>query len=76
MGKTTQIKIKIKESGKKYKYFPLGGNITKKIIYEKLDGIMKEINSETKNNYEDIAIHLDLLDSKENVVSILNEFLF
>ena len=76
LGKTTQIKNKIKESSKKYEYFPLGGNITKKTIFKKLDEIMKKINSETKNNYDDIAIHLDLLDSKENIISILNEFLF
>ena len=76
LGKSTQIKNKIKESGKKYIYFPLGGNITKDIIYNKLNNIMKDINTKTKNNYEDIAIHLDLFDSKENITSILNEFLF
>ena len=37
---------------------------------------MKDINNKTQNNYHDIAIHLDLFDSKENIVSILNEFLF
>ena len=76
LGKSTQIKNKIKESGKKYIYFPLGGNITKDIIYNKLNNIMKDINAKTKKNFEDIAIHLDLFDSKENIVSILNEFLF
>ena len=77
LGKSTQIKNRIiKKSGKIYIYFPLGGNITKEIIYNKLNNIMKDINSKTKNNYEDIAIHLDIFDSKENIVSILNEFLF
>ena len=76
LGKSTQIKNKIKESKKEYIYFPLGGNITKDIIYNKLDSIMNDINNKTQNNYNDIAIHLDLFDSKENIVSILNEFLF
>ena len=76
LGKSTQIKNRIKQSGKKYIYFPLGGNITKDQIYVKLKEIMKDINNKTTNNYEYIAIHLDLFDSKENIVSILNEFLF
>ena len=76
LGKSTQIKNRIKKSRKVYIYFPLGGNITKDIIYNKLEHIMKEIDSKTYKNYEDIAIHLDLFDSKENIESILNEFLF
>jgi len=76
LGKSTQIRNKIKESKKEYIYFPLGGNITKDIIYNKLYSIMNDINNKTLNNYNDIAIHLDLFDSKENIVSILNEFLF
>ena len=75
LGKSTQIKNKI-TSRKQYIYFPLSGNITKDIIYNKLKKIMDDINSKTKENYEDIAIHLDLFDSKDNTVSILNEFLF
>jgi len=76
LGKSTQIKNNIKKSGKQYIYFPLGGNINKDIIYHKLNNIMNDINIKTKNNYEDIAIHLDLFESKENIVSVLNEFLF
>jgi hypothetical protein len=77
LGKSTQIKNKIiKLLKKEYIYFPLGGNITKDIIYNNLNSIMADINTKTKNNYKDIAIHLDLFDSKENIVSILNEFLF
>jgi hypothetical protein len=76
LGKTTLIKNRIKESRKEYIYFPLGGNITKEVIYKKLNSIMNEINSKTKNNHDDIAIHLDIFDSKENIISILNEFLF
>ena len=76
LGKSTQIKNRIKKSDKIYIYFPLGGNITKDVIYKKLKDIMNDINSKTKNNYEDIAIHLDIFDSKESIISILNEFLF
>lgn len=76
LGKSTQIKNKIEKSNKKYIYFPLGGNITKDIIFNKLNYIMKDIKSKTNKNYEDIAIHLDLFDSKENIISVLNEFLF
>ena len=75
LGKSTQIKNKIKKSGRKYIYFPLGGNITKDIIYNKLYKIMEDIKTKTENKYEDIAIHL-VFDSKDNIVSGLNEFLF
>ena len=72
LGKTIKIKNLIEKSNKKYIYFPLGGNLTKDKIYHKLEKIMKNIPSE--NNYTDIAIHLDLFESKEH--SVLNEFLF
>ena len=72
LGKSTKIKNEIKKSGKKYIYFPLGGNISKDYIYSKLEKIMKNI--KTENNFKDIAIHLDLFESREQ--SILNEFLF
>ena len=76
LGKTTSIKNKIKSNLKKYIYFPLGGYLTKDIIFEKLNKILKKIESvNNKNyNYEDIAIHLDLYENKEK--SVLNEFLF
>ena len=76
LGKSTLIKKRIKESGKIYKYFPFGGNITEEVIYKKLNSIMNEINSKTGKNYDDIAIHLDIFNNKENIVRILNEFLF
>ena len=76
LGKSTQIKNRIKNSDKEYIYFPLGGNITKDVIYNKLDNIMKDVIIKAKNTNKDIAIHLDLFDSKENITSILNEFLF
>ena len=72
LGKSTKIKNEIDKLGKKYVYFPLGGNITKNKIYKELEKIMKSINN--KNKYKDIAIHLDLFESKEH--SVLNEFLF
>ena len=74
LGKSTKIRDDIKKTKKIYIYFPLGGNLTKKAIYNKLDEIIYEIKNMTKNNYNDIAIHLDLYESKET--SILNEFLF
>ena len=76
LGKSSKIKNKIAKLKKKYIYFPLGGNITKEIIYKRLNEKMEEINSKTTDNYGDIAIHLDIFDSKDNIVSVLNEFLF
>ena len=72
LGKSTFIKKQILDSGKQYKYFPLGGNITKEKIYLKLKKLMKDIPKE--NKYNDIAIHLDLFESNE--YSVINEFLF
>ena len=76
LGKSTYIKNQIKKSNKKHIYFPLGGKITRDIIFKKLHDIMEEVNSKTLKKYEDIAIHLDLFDNKENIISVLNEFLF
>jgi hypothetical protein len=72
LGKSTIIKKQILDSRKQYKYFPLGGNITKEKIYLKLKKLMKDIPKE--NKYNDIAIHLDLFESNE--YSVINEFLF
>ena len=72
LGKSTKIKNKIKESGKEYIYFPLGGQMTRNIIYHKLEEIMRNLPKNKKS--EDIAIHLDLFESKD--LSVLNEFLF
>ena len=72
LGKSTKIRNQIKQSGKKYYHFPLGGNITKKKIFYKLERIIKNLSN--KEKYKDIAIHLDLYETKEN--SVLNEFLF
>ena len=72
LGKSTKIKNEIINNKKKYVYFPLGGNVTKNIIYKTLNNILKKI--KTNNDYNDVAIHLDLFENKEH--SILNEFLF
>jgi len=72
LGKSTYIKSEISKKSKKYVYLPLGGNITKDIIYNKLNKTIKEI--KTNDYYNDIAIHLDLYENNED--SIVNEFLF
>ena len=75
LGKSTKIKNEIKGKNQQYFYFPVGGNITKKKIYNGLENIIKKIKKiPDTNNYNDIAIHLDLFETKE--YSVLNEFLF
>ena len=80
LGKTTKIKKDIKEIKKKeYIHFPIGGNISRDIIYHKLKKILDKIekiikekypNEKERNCYKFIAIHLDLYDNNET--SILN----
>ena len=41
LGKSEKIKKTIKDT--KYFHFPLGGILTKEIIYKKLDNLLKEI---------------------------------
>ena len=78
LGKTHKIKKMIKEENKKYYHFPLGGYITKTIIYNKLANLFKKIkDNENKNkiiNYNNIAIHIDLFESED--ITLINEFLF
>ena len=74
LGKSHKIKKLIREKNKKYYYFPLGGILSKAIIFEKLDRLLKIIKKEHNQKFEDIAIHLDLKESNE--ISIINEFLF
>ena len=80
LGKSGKIKKIIKDNNEIYFHFPLGGILNKNIIFEKLENLLNGengINNTLKNenkNYGDIAIHLDLTESKE--VSIVNEFFF
>ena len=88
LGKSYKIKKMINDKKPKqyYYHFPLGGTLSKKIIYEKIknlfdkikkdDKIRKEENK-IKNDiicYKDIAIHIDLYESKE--IFLIKEFLF
>ena len=81
LGKSYKIKKTIKEQNKKYYHFPLGGKLTKKIIYEKLlnlfETIKRDENNKDNNNtiidYKNISVHIDLMESKETY--LVNEFL-
>ena len=74
LGKTYKIKKMIEKDKKQYYHFLLGGTLSKSIILEKLSSILKKIKNEIGKNYEKVAIHLDLKESKE--IYIINEFLF
>ena len=71
LGKSGKIKKIIKDKNKKYIYFPLESNITKKEIFNRLENLLNKIKNE---NYKNIGIHLDLTESNE--ISLVNEFLF
>ena len=74
----------IKLKSLKYYHLPLGGILTKNIIYKKISSLFKKIEEDNKITikknkkdiikYKDIAIHIDLSDSKE--IYLINEFLF
>ena len=88
LGKSFKIKKLIMEECKCYYHFPLGGMLKKKIIYEKLLNLFDRIKNDSKNkmrekenierekniDYKNIAIHLDLLETRD--ISLINEFLF
>ena len=77
LGKSEEIRKRIKDNKKKYFHFPLGGILTKSTIFDKLEKLLDKINEEinmNKKKYDDIAIHLDLTESQET--SIMNEFFF
>jgi len=77
LGKSEEIRKRIKDSKQSYFHFPLGGILTKNTIFDKLEKLLDNINEEiNKNNkkYDDIGIHLDLTESQET--SIINEFFF
>ena len=71
LGKTEKIKYAIEhgKEEKKYIYFPLGGKLSRDIIFKKVDKILKKVKDVKKE-----AIHLDLYETDDT--SILNEFLF
>ena len=71
LGKSEKIKKEIMDNKKQYYHFPLGGILSKSIIYNKLENLMEKIKTE---NYKDVAIHLDLTESNDR--EIINEFLF
>ena len=89
LGKTFKIKKMIKENNEIYYHFPLGGMLTKKIIYEKILKFLQKIKKDSKiqeakinkndegdkkKKNKNIAVHLDLIESKET--DLINEFLF
>ena len=96
LGKSFRIKKNIKEEGKIYYHFPLGGKLTKKIIYQKILDLFERIkaerikdnrcvkkheNSEDKEDineeyteFDKVAIHLDIIETKD--IDLVNEFLF
>ena len=80
LGKSFKIKKMIKDEGKNYYYFPLGGKLTKNVIYQNLYELFKKIKIEGNRNdieyseFNNTAIHLDLLETKE--ITLINEFLF
>ena len=59
LGKSYTIKKLIKKDNKKYFHFPLGGILSKTVIFQKLSILLKKIKKEYENNYQNIAIHLD-----------------
>ena len=69
LGKTEKIKYLINEKNKDYIYFPLGGRLTRDIIFKKVWKKIKKI-----KDIQKAAIHLDLYETEDT--SILNEFLF
>jgi hypothetical protein len=65
VGKSTLIKTYVKDQGKKYIYFPLGGVLKREEILQRLQKLELDDNC---------VIHLDLFDTDE--ISLMMEFLF
>ena len=65
VGKSTKIKNEAEKLGKKYIYFPLGGEFNKHEVFSRLKKI---------NLSENMVFHLDLYDTKSD--ELLKEFLF
>ena len=71
--KQKKLKKKLKQKEKNI-HFPVGGNITRDILFKKFKTIVDKIEESENNDVKNVAIHLDLYDNNEH--SILNEFLF
>ena len=67
VGKSTCIKKEVKD--KEYIYFPFGGYINKKIIFQNIQKILEKIKNPQKT-----IIHLDLYDTEQ--IYIMTDFLF
>ena len=69
LGKYFKVKKLIKENKEIYYHFPLGGMLTKTIIYEKLFKLLKKIKKDLKFKkeeeenlgYNNVANHLDII---------------
>ena len=69
VGKSTQIKLKVKAKNKKYVHFPFGGEFSRKDVIVRLKKIEDKIKDEEKT-----VIHLDLYDSKQT--ELMKDFLY
>ena len=69
VGKSTQIKLKIKSQNKKYIHFPFGGEFSRKDVINRLKKIQDKITNE-----DNTVIHLDLYDSKQT--DLMKDFLY
>ena len=69
VGKSTQIKLKVKAQKKKYIHFPFGGEFSRKDVINRLKKIQDQIIKE-----ENTVIHLDLYDSKQT--ELMKDFLY
>ncbi len=94
LGKSFRIKKMIEKDGKDYYHFPLGGKLTKNIIYQKISDLFEKIKvkrnvlndenpednddkkkiNEEYTEFNNVAIHLDIVETKE--IDLINEFLF
>ena len=62
LGKSGKIRKLIEDKKLKKFHFPLGGILSKKIIFDKLENLLNKIKLE---NYKEVAVHLDLTESRE-----------
>ena len=90
LGKSFRIKKQIQKENKTYYHFPLGGKLTKASIFQKISNLFKKIknasnkkskdktknpqNNEEYSEFNNVAIHLDIIETKET--ALINEFLF